>query len=236
MINVVTFKWDKPGYRSTFNEGHVNILFNMLKRNSTVPFKMFCVTDNAKDINPDITVIPIWPNPAPHYGGATRPNCFVRLKMFSEEVQQMLGGDKSIWIDLDTVITGNIDSILTDPADFKIWKVDGEVSACNGSLCMIKHGVRTDIWDTFRPSDVDKHSAYRGKLGLIGSDQAWIMQKLNDKTEFFGQKDGVYSFRCHLKETLDLPPKAKIVFFHGQFDPWMDHVKKRWKWVAKNYQ
>ncbi len=45
-INVVVFKWSTPGYRSQFTAEYVNIFAAMLARNTTVPYKLWCATDD----------------------------------------------------------------------------------------------------------------------------------------------------------------------------------------------
>lgn len=213
MIDVVCFKWKpRKGFRTEYTADHVNKLYEMVKRNTTVKHRFVCVTDDAEGIRPEVTVIPLWENPAAHYGAQKRPNCFARLKLFSEEAKQMFS-ERVLWMDLDCLILGNIDNILRDKSDFKIWYVDGEISPCNGSLVMHKLGTRTYLWDKFDPTAVDPENGYMAK-GFVGSDQAWIAQNLAPADLRFGKVDGVYSYRCHLKGK-PLPGDVKIVFMHG---------------------
>ena len=143
MITVVCWKWKKDDYRSKFESWHVDVLRDMVRRNTSVPHRFVCITDDASGIfDPSVEIIPLWANPAPNYGSHMRPNCFVRLPAFSSEMKSLLG-EKFIWLDLDTVITGNIDHILSDEADFKIWKVDGETMPCNGSMVMMRNRSET---------------------------------------------------------------------------------------------
>lgn len=235
MIRIVCFKWHKPHYRSKFTGEHVNILRDMVARNTTVPHEFVCVTDDPTGIDEDIRVIPIWDNPAPQYGAENKPNCFVRLKCFSDEMKQLIG-EKFLWIDLDVVIVNNIDHILNDPAQFKIWRVDGEMMPCNGSLALIEAGSRSYIWDSFKAEEVDPVFAFRrGPERFVGSDQAWIAKNLREEDQFFGQKDGVYSFRCHVEEE-GLKPNACIIFFHGERDPWMKEIQEGFDWVRTHYR
>lgn len=246
MIKVVCFKWHKPGYRTKFTGEHVNILYNMVKRNTTVDFEFICITDDATSINPDIRIIPLWENPCPKYAqtNSMRPNCYVRLRMFSDEMRDLIG-EKFIWMDLDNVITGNIDHILNDPADFKMARIDGEFMPVNGSLCMIKAGARSDIWTGFNPNMVHPVTGLLRCSGRpVGSDQAWISLQLTEeeKAKTWGQSDGVYSYRCHLKKSetrenpiADLPQNACMVLFHGNFMPDDPEIQSKYKWVKANY-
>ena len=235
MISVVCWKWHREGYRTKFTGEHVNILRNMVKRNTTIPHRFICITDDSTGIDEGIEIVKLWPNPAPEYGNYDRPNCFVRLKAFSPDMKDILG-EKFIWFDLDTVIISNIDHILSDPAEFKIWQVDGEKMPCNGSMVLHKTGSRFKIWRRFNPNFVHPTlSLRRRNPKFVGSDQAWIAEHLGPQDEFFGQKDGVYSFRCHVKPH-GLKENACIVFFHGQLDPWSKEVQQNFEWVKNAYR
>src|SRR6185503_624067 len=212
-LSIVTFKWKgSKGFRNEYTADHVNRLAEMLQRNTTVKYDFYCVTDDPTGIREDVKVVPLWDNPAPHYGGTKRPNCFARLKVFSEEAKQLFG-ERVVWMDLDVLILGNIDNILRDKSDLKLWYVDGEISPCNGSLVMHKLGTRTALWTKFNPQDVDAEDGYQHR-GFVGSDQAWIAQNLTPQDLRYGKVDGVYSYRCHLKGK-PLPADVKMVFFHG---------------------
>lgn len=234
MITIVLWKWKKPGYRTVFTAQMVNTVCRMLKRNVTVPYRVVCITDDPTGI--DCPTLPLWPNPAPHYGTAKRPNCFYRLKAFDPAMRETLG-DRFIWIDLDVVITANIDHILTARTDFGIWRVDFEYSPCNGSMVLHRSGTRPELWNAFDPTVIDPVNGYRAKTGMIGSDQAWIAQNLRETTDrFFGMVDGVYSFRCHLAMKHSLPQNACIVFFHGEHNPGDQAVMRRHAWVREHYK
>ena len=53
-MNVICVKWGSkyPAY-------YVNRLFNMLKKNMPIKFDFYCYTDNSKDLNSDIRIVPI---------------------------------------------------------------------------------------------------------------------------------------------------------------------------------
>ena len=61
MIDVICWKW-KPleGFRTEFTAYHVNVLYDMVKRNTTIPFRFNCVTDDAEGIDDNIRIIPLW--------------------------------------------------------------------------------------------------------------------------------------------------------------------------------
>lgn len=191
---LITFKWEKPGYRSQFTAERVNRFYQMARAHSTVKFEAICITDDPVGIHASISTYALWPNPVPDYGGGNDPNCFPRLPMFGAELSKVFG-PKWVWSDLDCFICGNIDHILADPAEFKIWRPDGGRSKCNGSLVSHVAGTRTRIWEEFDPAKIGSVGEFRAKTAHLGSDQAWISTYLTEKDEFFEKKDGVYAFR-----------------------------------------
>lgn len=194
VTKLLTFKWSTPGYRSQFTAERVNTFYAMARKHSTVDFHPVCITDDPEGIDVSVDVYKLWPNPVPNYGGGNEPNCFVRLPLLGATLSGIFG-PKWVWSDLDCFICGNIDRILTDPAEFKIWRPDGGRSKCNGSLVSHVAGTRMHIWDSFDPAKIGSVAEFRAKTAHLGSDQAWISTQLTDKDEFFEQKDGVYAFR-----------------------------------------
>lgn len=234
MISVVTFKWKpKPGYRSMFGPETVNTLARMVGRHYAKAHKIFCVTDDARGIDPSVTVIPLWSDhadlPSPH--GPGNPSCYRRLKMFSAEARKMFGS-RFIALDLDCVVTGDLAPIFDRPEDFVIWADTNPTSPYNGSLILQTAGARRQVWDEFDPAT----SPAKGRaLNYFGSDQAWIGACLGPDEAKFSQADGVYSYRCHLKPRRGtLPNDARLVMFHGAVDPWSPEAR-RLDWVRRYY-
>lgn len=231
-ISVVTWKWDNgihPKKGIKFTADHINRFFKMLKRNTTVPFRPFCITDNWDGIDEDINVIPLWDDYR-DMGG-----CYVRLFAFSEEVKTVLG-DKFIWFDIDSVIVGNMDAILTDKADFKAWGDTHPRTPYNGSMIMMKTGARKQVWEDFHPL---RSPSLGKRMGHVGTDQAWIGACLGKYEPKWNTDDGVYSYRVHLKRSPNpaiLPENAKIVFFHGSSDPSKAEMQKLCPWIKEHWQ
>lgn len=232
MITVVFWKWKKDGYRSTFGADQVNIAANMVRRNTTLPVRFLCVTDDPEGI--EIDTVPLWDNPCADYGSDSAPNCFVRLKAFDCDVKEMFG-PRFIWMDLDMVILGNIDHILSAPYDFAMWGDTRYNGQFNGSLCLMNAGARPQVWEDFKGMQSHKEAL---ASGFFGSDQGWISYKTSMNGHKFGVKDGVYSFNIDMKnKQVKKPPKdAKIIFFHGQYDPWMHNVQNDYPWIKEHYR
>lgn len=94
MLNVVCVKWG-----SKYGPEYVNRLETMVKRNLTVPFQMYCYTDDPFAISRSIETIPI----CKEDDLETYWNKLAIFKLFK---------GKCIYIDLDTVIQNNINDIV----------------------------------------------------------------------------------------------------------------------------
>ena len=226
-LTVVCWKWKQKNYRSKFTARHVNVLQNQIARNLTIPHRFVCITDDARGVKCE--TIKLWDEPKVNLS-EERPNCYRRLKAFASDAEEWLG-KRIVSIDLDTVITGDITPIVDQPYDFMIWGDTARNTKFNGGFWVLTAGTRTQVWDTFTP-DANRIT---GDQGIIGSDQAWISYVLGDEY-VFSVDDGVYSYRNHLENgAKDLPENARIVFFHGKYDPWDEQVQKKSPWIQQYY-
>lgn len=239
MLEIVTFKW-RPfaGYRSSYGPAQVNILRNMLARHYPKPHRLTCITDDPSGIDSDIRTIPLWNDfadlPSPH--GGKNPSCYRRLKLFAPEMRELIG-ERFVAIDLDMLIVGDLSSIFDRSEDFVMYGDNTNPRTFyNGSLMLMTAGARRQVWDSFDPKESPLRSMQRGHFG---SDQGWISYCLGKGEATWTKKDGIWSYRCHLaqwpKYRDRLPPNAKIVVFHGRYDPW-DSQMQGLSWVTANYR
>jgi hypothetical protein len=118
-LTVCTFLWHDPGYRwnSHFIYGaeHVNKLYRAVHRNLRLPHEFVCITDIPAGIDPAIRIVRLW-NDHRNLGGS-----YVRLRAFAADMRDVLG-PRFAWLDLDCVITGNLDPVLGRSEDFIAWK------------------------------------------------------------------------------------------------------------------
>ncbi len=232
MIRVVCWKWKNPGllkkgHGFSFSSEHVNRLYSMVKRHLHIPFEFCCITDDPRGIVDGIRTIPLWQDHR-NLGG-----CYVRLKAFSEEMKEIIG-PRFVWMDLDTVILGDITPLFDRTEDMVIWGDTARNTPYNGSMVLMNAGSRKQVWETFSP---DKKELGR-KLGYVGTDQAYIAACLGPHEKRWSTHDGVYSFRCHIKATGKTipPPGARIIFFHGSADPSHGIIQDRYPWVKTNWR
>lgn len=237
MISFVSMKWKPvPGYRSTFGPETVNTLRRMVARNYAAPHRFICVTDDPTGIDSEVEIVPLWDDHAtvrsPHGGKA--PSCYRRLKLFARDAGETFG-ERIVSMDLDCVITGDITPLFAGGEDFKIWGDTAKGTPYNGGLFMLRAGARPQVWEKFDPL---KSPAIGRRLGYIGSDQAWIGACLGPKEAKWSSADGVYSFRNQIaapRGNGKLPKDARIVMFHGKFDPDMRDVQRAHPWIQQHY-
>ena len=158
-------------------------------------------------------------------------NCFCRLRMFDSNWQDWykLHG-KIISLDLDLVITGEIDHLFTGDATFKILQGANASNPCpyNASVMMLRSGHHAEVWNTFSPREALKIPFYE-----FPDDQGWIHHKLPHADGWqAGSSSGIYAF---MKPgwpagTMALPDDARIVTFIGHRKP---HQFKNLPWMQK---
>jgi hypothetical protein len=233
-LTVVCWKWQAaPGYRSTFTSTHVNTLRAMVARHYAKPHDFVCLTDDAKGIDGDIRVVPLW-NDYHELRGPNGVNCYRRLRAFSAEAADIIG-PRFVSLDLDCVITADVAPLWDRPEDFVIWGDTARGTPYNGSMFLLTAGTRRKVWEQFNPH----HSpALARNLGYIGSDQAWIGACLGPHERKWSKADGVYSFRNEIQRhsRAGLPGNARIVMFHGRFDPWMPAVQAWHPWIKQHWR
>lgn len=233
--SVVCFKW-KPqlhGYRSTFGPAAVNALRRMVARHYPHPHRFICVTDDPRGLDAGIEVVKLWDDfaqiPSPH--GRQNPSCYRRLKAFAPEMASILG-ERFVWMDLDTVVVGDLVPLFDRPEDFVIWGETDPRSFYNGSMVLMTAGARRQVLDDFNPRTSPMTAKRAGKFG---SDQGWISYRLGPGEATWGREDGVYSYRVHIHPHGNrLPDNARVVMFHGKHDPW-DARTNQVPWVREHW-
>lgn len=239
-LKVVCWKW-KPieGYRSEFGAMQVNRFASMVKRHYHKPYELVCITDDARGIDPDVRIVDIagvegglGKIPSPH--GGVNPSCYRRLPMYSDRAREFIG-ERFVSVDLDVVIVADVTPVWDRPEeDFMIWGETLRRTPYNGSMQMMKAGARRQVYDDFDPETSPREAR---RAGLDGSDQAWISYKLGPLEKRWTMADGVYSFRLHVKTNAGRIPKgARIIFFEGQLDPWMNTTRKMCPWITDHWR
>lgn len=237
--NIVCWKWKfipdpsrpkKTG--SHFCADHVNKLSNMLRRHVDIDYRLICITDDPEGISKEVEIIPLWKELN------DKPGCWRRLKIFSKEMKKLIG-ERIISIDLDCVILDNITDILEREEEFLIWGEHTRKAPYCCSFFMFDAGCRSFLWDEF-----DYNSFPRDRYRPLGTDQAWVNNKLYPKEKMITSEDGVYNFNALFPKRrrsrgkgfkYNLPANARLIFFNGRDDPSNKKIQSDCPWVQENW-
>lgn len=232
VITVVSFLWEDPkrarDYK--FTAKHVRILKRMVDRNLTLPHRFVCVTDEKIK---GIKTVPIdWTTHVPGM-------CFVKLMMWRKDIGEFLG-DRIFYLDLDVVITGNIDAIAGRQEPIVLYHnpnyhMGGPRAFYQGSVQLFNAGVWPSIYDNF----VEFRKIANWRFG--GAEQALLSEALPWNLPYWDQNDGIYGagrLGDWNKEgvTHELPEDARIVVFPGNREPSQKEVQERAPWIKRHYK
>src|SRR5699024_872162 len=126
-LKIVTWLWNgNRGYRAW----HADLLAKMFKKYLTIPHEFICVNSmRGQKFDERYVTELVMPDAAKELGrypspeGERFPDCYRRLWMFSDEAAEYFGNSRIMLIDLDAVLVGNIDHLITDyTAPFVGWR------------------------------------------------------------------------------------------------------------------
>lgn len=209
-LRVLTWLWKQPGCRTEFTATHVNIWAAMIRRHCTLDYELACVTDVPDGIDPSVRII----KPPGEWEGlqtarwkGNRPSCYRRIAMFRPDAARIFG-KRFVCMDLDVVIGGNIDAILSRKEDIVLLGPSqaGKRWVYNGSLLMLKAGSRPSVYTDFTPQKAEEASRF-----YVGSDQAWLAYSLGRHEATWGPTDGVVRWG---------QGSGAMMFFPGNVKPW----------------
>lgn len=107
---VVCMKWG-----TLYPAEYVNVLFNAVKANLRPPFRFICFTDISDGIHPDVDVRPIVDLGLPER--AWRSGAWPKISVFAPDAFDFTG--RALFIDLDSVICGELDSFFEGDQSFR---------------------------------------------------------------------------------------------------------------------
>ena len=238
IVNFCMFKWRPEGLNllpsqinvdyNKISTGHVNKMYNMVKRNLGIDNRIFCITDEPEGLDLRIEIIPIWDDAKEHGG------CYKRLKFFSREMKKLIG-NRIVQCDFDTIITGDITHLIDRKEPLILYKHHQHL--VNGGLWIMDAGIRDDVWTEFNK---DQLKAIAAKEKHIGTDQGWLKYYLSHdlkagKIKTIGRAEGIYDMRTDIINSRQgkLPEDCCMVVFPGARDPsnftHLDWVKEHWK-------
>ena len=235
-LTVATYWWSpdsqKPSGYHPYTADDVRLLQRQVSRYLSVPHDFAVITDRPELFADDETIRAVEIDKTTHVPGT----CFVRLMTFSPKARETIG-EKVLQIDLDTIIVGGLDSIVSRTSDIVMWRnpsrIPWEAPAkagrpyYNTSLLLHRPGTLAHIWEEFDP----REPRYR--------DDQWLLSdKLGPKVPYWDGTDGVY--RLAREDTPGsgvwgtLPENARIVTFPGsEGKPWEPRIAEANPWIAE---
>jgi len=219
-LTIITWMWGRK-----YDITDVAKLYSGLKRNLKQKFR-FVLFSNW----------PAAPTGVARYeiediGLTNVPGCFARLRMFDPKFQQHYGlTGRTVCIDLDTVITGNLDPIFDRTEPFVILQGANSTNPCpyTGALMMFRAGAYPELWKDFSLAAVKAIPFYE-----FPDDQGWIWHKIPDAAGWKCGENGIYAFcKPGWPRGFGLPLDARMVTFNGWRSPhkfhYLDWVRKNW--------
>jgi hypothetical protein len=200
----------------------------MVSRNITEPFRFVCVTDQVVE---GIDTHPL--DYTKHVPGTT----FLRLMLHDEALMRSVG-PRILSLDLDLVVTGNLDHLVRRTEDFVILRNPNygkpRRAFYQSSIQLLTVGARQQIWSDFYPKETPSWMNWR----FGAHEQAWISECLPWDEAFFSASDGVYCSGRNGGEGVyeSLPDNACIVSVPGLKAPWLPETQADHPWIKEHYR
>lgn len=184
---------------------YVNILFDSVRRNLADGFEgnFVCFTDNADGLDIGIVARELPPG---------LKGWWNKLWLFSPKLFPK--GDRILYFDLDTVITGRLDEIAAYDGNFAILRDWLEPQIVNSSVMAWRSGQYEHIWVNWLAMS---------KPDYLGGDQEWIRR--NTINPVLLQDIFPDLFVSYKLTNGRIPDKASVCCFHGNPRP---HQAKGW--------
>lgn len=196
MLNICSVKTG-----TKYGAEYVNILFDMIRRNlpDGTPGRFICFTDDPSGLSEGIETRPI---------PSDLKTWWAKLYLFAPGV--LPEGERVLYFDLDTVITGPLDRLLEYSGEFAMLRDPFKADWWNSGIMAWRGGIYSHIWSDWIAA---------GMPEIEGGDQIWIKQCL--KTTDFLQDLYPERFKSFKLDCFDGKPprKTMVVYFHGEPKP-----------------
>lgn len=186
---------------AVYTAEYVNNLYRMVKANTTVDFDFVCFTDDASDLLAQIRTIPLKNG----YSG-----WWNKIEMFNKEHLE----DRNIFfMDLDTIIVGNIDHIISRKYEMAGLRDFYHPSRFASGVMAWQQRGRYKIYERF------VLNSRKIIANTTMGDQEYIGSCIGSGVDFFQDlfPNQIVSYKAHcLKGGQEIIPEgARIICFHG---------------------
>ncbi len=214
--HILCMKWGRK-----YGPEYVNRLYGMARRHLQGSFRFVCLTDDTSGIRPEVQCLPI-PSLALPAGIPERG--WTKLTTFSPALRDEYGlRGPALFLDFDVGIVGPLDGFFTRPGEFLIihdykrpWRITG-----NSSVYRFELGAHPDVLAHFRANFEAIRRQFR-------NEQAYLSDFLHKQGKLaYWPAPWCPSFKYHCIPRWPanywrppaIPPKARIVIFHGECNP-----------------
>lgn len=208
-------------YGDKYSPDYVGKLFDSIRRNSSIRFQSICISDNP-NVKADI-VLPY------NYNSPVKRH-WHKLKFFSPYFAYQRPGDDIIVMDIDQVITGNVDDLIGYPVKdgelitYGVWWNSEELVEAglaletNGGFYKFKSGSLEYVWNDY-----------------IASPEFWHHKWFNDEVvhyRYYGEQNYVnWKVFWEAGDKVIKTPEKWIGKYHG--DDFIENVKLNKKYFEK---
>lgn len=222
MKQVMCIKWG-----TRYGPEYVNRIYAMVERNITPPFQVICLTDDAKGIRSDVICrdLPDLGCPRP----TNAPGKWPKTALWGKTLFDLEG--VVLFIDLDVIITGNLDPFFTfgQPDDVILARnwVKPLERLGQTSIFRFKIGAHAYMLENFQKDP-------EGIAGKYQFEQRYVTNCVKGGVKFWPGK-WVKHFRMnclgpwpmrYIRQP-KLPKDSRVVIFPGKPDP-SDAILGRW--------
>lgn len=173
---------------------YVNRLASTARRQTNRDLRVVCFTDDKRGLDSGIDAQPL---PVDGLSG-----WWNKVALFGETLPGVTG--RVLYLDLDVVITGSLDSLLDHPGSFVIMDND-YVPGFNSSVMLFDVGAQPHVWSRF----ADREGKY------LDGDQDWMALMIPDAAVW--PDDWCVPYRLRAAEAP--PHDTKVVIFSGRPNP-----------------
>ena len=243
-LTVACYFWIDPARNRSYQitPDDVRAWDRMIAKHLTLSHRRVCIT-HRPDLIDFMETVPL--DCTKHVPGT----CTVKLMTWRPDIGRILG-ERICVMDVDCVVTGNLDDLFDRHEDVVLWKNPnyedgGRRGFYQGSMQLLTAGARPFLWSDFDPNVTPTWLNRR----FGGAEQCWISERLNtsypeagwDWTEaHWTEADGVYGagrlFNGQMGEGVqtELPENARIVFTPGDRSPSQPEVQQVHPWMREH--
>ena len=209
---VVCMKWGRK-----YSAEYVNVLARMGRRNCSVSYRFFCITDDVAGLDSDIHTLPIPACPLPR-----RPDTEAWRKILLFDSSIGLSGT-CLFLDLDVVVTRDVGMFFKCEGPFWIIRnwTHPDRRVGNSSVMRFVAGAHTNVFRTFI-RDPDRIAT------LYPNEQSFLSHEIDVAVGLSWWPDAwCRSYKKHCLSRLPkklfavpvLPDDCRILVFHGTPNP-----------------